>query len=138
MYTQVYSQFSTLITTKQHGFVEGRSTLTNLINFTSDVIESFKLYKQIDVVYTDFSKAFDKVDLSILLIKLKNIGIDEILLNWFWSYLYGRIQKVLFNGLTSEAYRSSSGVPQGSKLGPLLFIIYVSMIYLILYITLST
>lgn len=73
---------------------------------------------QVDVVYTDFEKAFDRVDHFILLAKLENIGI-HVLLRWVKSYLTNRSQAVVLGGFRSDFTSISSGVPQGSHLGPL-------------------
>ncbi|CAB3984518.1 Hypothetical predicted protein [Paramuricea clavata] len=81
---------------------------------------------QVDTVYLDFAKAFDKVSHDLLLVKLHNFGIRGNLLRWFGDYLSGRLQRVTVLGVTSEPLPVLSGVPQGSILGPLLFLIYVN------------
>ncbi|KAJ8737841.1 hypothetical protein PYW08_000436 [Mythimna loreyi] len=81
---------------------------------------------QVDAVYTDFQKAFHKVDHTILLEKLAFNGIRGNLLRWFVSYIFNRTQKVVINGYESETVTVNSGVPQGSILGPFLFIIYIN------------
>ena len=76
-----------------------------------------------DVVYLDFSKAFDKLDLRITLQKLHNIGICGKLYKWLENFLTGREQKVMVDGVTSERISVLSGVPQGSVVGPLMFLV---------------
>ena len=80
----------------------------------------------VDTVYLDFAKAFDKVSHDLLLVKLHNFGIRGNLLRWFGDYLSGRLQRVTVLGVTSEPLPMLSGVPQGSILGQLLFLIYVN------------
>lgn len=81
---------------------------------------------QVDVVYTDYSKCFDRIDHFILLRKLQSVGIRGDLYRWFTSYVENRCQTVALNGYTSSTMVIPSGVPQGSILGPLLFIIFVN------------
>lgn len=114
------------IVNAQHGFVKDKSTTTNLLLFSNFLFESMDARVQVDVVYTDFQKAFDKVDHILLLRKLAFNGIKGNLLRWFMSYLDCRSQRVIINGHESEAATVTSGVIQGSILGPLLFIIFVN------------
>jgi ribonuclease P/MRP protein subunit RPP40 len=81
---------------------------------------------QMDVIYTDVAKAFDRVDHNILLQKLSEFDVHAILLKWFSSYLTGRRQFVSYNGFSSGEYFQGSRVPQGSVLGPLLFNVYIN------------
>lgn len=110
----------------QHGFVASRSTATNLVSFTEALIQAVDAGKQFDVLYTDFSKAFDKMSHSILLYKLAAYGITGSLLNWFKSYLTEREFFVVVNGFRSAAHKITSGAPQGSHLAPILFIMFIN------------
>jgi len=87
---------------------------------------AFDLGNQVDVIYTDFSKAFDSLDHNALLFVLDRLGIGEPLLSWLGSYLSDRRQFVSLFGNSSNFFRASSGVPQGSHLGLLLFNIFIN------------
>lgn len=124
---EVVSKFvKPLISTKQHAFQKGRSTVSNLLEHQLRLSNALENRSQVDVIYADMSKAFDLVDHSILLRKLRSFGIAGKLLQWFESYLTNRQMYVRFNGSTSLIFVPCSGVPQGSILGPLLFIIYIN------------
>ena len=114
----------------QHGFRKNRSCLTQLIEHIDLVLRSLNEGNEVDVIYLDFSKAFDKVDHNILLAKLKRYGIAGKLYQWIESFLRGRKQTVVVDGQKSDFVDVESSVPQGTVLGPVFFIIYaMDMIY---------
>ncbi len=121
-----------LISSSQHGFLAGRSTVSNLQNTLSYWANSKYNKQKVHNIYIDFSKAFDSISHPKLLYKLTKYGINGKFYEWISAFLHGRNQYVDIDGSQSEFGQVSSGVPQGSVLGPILFIIYVDDIFSII------
>ena len=115
-----------VISPKQHGFCTGRSCVTNLLEALDHIGSLLDCGDQVYTIYLDMSKAFDKVTHRQLLHKLIQAGFGGNTLNWFCTYLSSRRQRVTVLGATSEDLPVTSGVPQGSILGPAVFLLYVN------------
>ena len=109
----------------QHGFRKGRSTMSQLLSHVDYILTELCGDREVDVLYLDFSKAFDSVDINVLLAKLKRYGIGGKLHQWISAWILGRQQCVMVDGVRSPWVEVLSGVAQGSVLGPLLFLIYI-------------
>jgi hypothetical protein len=113
IFNSLSSVWRSYLTPSQHGFLRGRFTVTNLVCVMQFISECLDRRGQVDMIYTDVAKAFDRVDHNILLKKLFECGFRGVL-KWFSSYLNGSRQFVSYNGFSSGEYSQGSGVPQGS------------------------
>lgn len=126
LYNRIYTHVKSYISEKQHGFLSKRSTLTNMMNFVQWVDNTLNARARVDIIYTDFSKAFDSINHDILLQKLAIFGFSKEMLKLTLSYLENRKQYVTYNHCMSHIFKVNSGVPQGSNLGPLFFLLFIN------------
>jgi len=121
-----YIEENGLLSPSQYGFRKNHSTMHPLVHFMNTVSSAINKKHHVIAIFCDLRKAFDTLDHKVLLKKLKKIGLGGAELEWFRSYLSDRKQFVLFEGKCSPLLDILIGVPQGSILGPLLFLIYIN------------
>ena len=121
-----YLESKGLMDSNQHGGRAGRSTLSQLILHHDQILAAMEEGSNVDAVYLDFAKAYDKVDHGLLLHKLKKLGVKGKLGRWIQNFLEGRTNQVLVDDQKSLVFFLLSGIPQGSVLGPILFLIYIA------------
>jgi hypothetical protein len=126
VYSRIKRSLNHLIISEQHGFRSHKSTVTSGVVFSSYLSEVIEHRSQVDVIFTDFNKAFDTVDHDCLIMVLKSLGIENPLLSWLHSYITDRKQFIKIKNAVSKLAVIPSGVPQGGHLSPLLFILFVN------------
>jgi len=131
----IIDPINNILDNSQHGFRPGRSTLSCNLTLQHFILESFKNNSQVDVIYMDFEKTFDRVDHNLLAIALNNLnqlGFGDPLLSWLNSYLTNRSHFTSVLGYSSSLLPVPLGTPQGDHLSPILFILFINSISLVL------
>jgi hypothetical protein len=123
---ELLAQTNEILTDMQFGFRKNKSTSSALIELTNNVLKAFNDGKCVLGVFLDFSKAFDTLDFKVLKRKLHNLNFNELAVNWIINFLTNRKQLTIINETYSEPLYLKCGVPQGSVLGPTLFLIYIN------------
>ena len=121
-----YLEDEGILTDSQSGFRKNRSTVSSIANFTDDLLRAMNNAEITLATFIDLRKAFDTVNHHVLIKKLKHSDLTGTMLNWCKNYLSERSQKTFANGNVSKPLRVKCGVPQGSVLGPLFFLVYIN------------
>ena len=130
VHRQLSTYFEDILNNNQHGFRNKKSTGTAIFDVLQELFQNWNTKSYSSCIFIDYSKAFDTIDHNILLEKLKIYGLNNTALNLLKSYLENRYQRININNITSSYSKLRCGIPQGSILGPLLFIIYTNDIFL--------